>query len=420
MSGTETLVRDALSAAAEIRDVDVDRLWDDFRTTADRPLRSPQRSPWFVPLAAAAATLLLIGLVVVGRAELGGTATPTDQGDAYALDQLPPWENGASASTFPLPAPASTPVVFDAVAGIERPVPGHSRVVAYFTGQPTRLCVVEIFRPNTGAPHTSSIACAGESGYTVTPAASGITWWLGTVPPPATNAEVTVDGRPVDVAVVLREGMPRRLFFAQLPRVTAPLERLSIRWKFTDDNGHVVGQSSDEPTTPATQPGGDGPLVFHATPVGGTATFDEPAQPGDAAGSHRVLHIYYAGTEHGFCSNEQTIIDGQAPRTVSEDCGFTTSDDVLSIGQWLPANSGGSATKTTFWGVMPPGATKAVIVTTAGRTPVQSAQKDGMPTGVYAGTVDRDTSPAVFYFLDADGHVVAAEQWSTRFGPPPG
>lgn len=413
MTSTEARVREALSAAADTRPIDVDRLWHEFATTTDPAFPSRQQTRWFIPLAAATATLLIIGLVMVGRAHVGGgKTTPADHGDAFALDQVPPWENGASAATFPLPTPVSTPVAFEVDELSAVPEPGHSQTVAYYADNPSRLCVVEIFRPVSGPARTTSIACGGESEYVAVPATRGVDWWLGTLPPPATHATVKVNGQPVKVRVVTGEHMPRPLFFAQLPRPTSPAQVGPITWEFTDDDGKVVQRSGDQPSgPPASPPDPNRTPVFHAPPVGDVATFDEPSQRADPAGSRRVLHVYYAGTDHGFCSNEQ-IITAERTRTVSEDCGFDTSDQVLSVSQWLPASSGGIAgDAVTFWGVMPPGATKTVVVTSHGQRPVQSAKENGMPTGVYAGSFTTDGSPAVFYFLDADGHVVAASAW---------
>jgi len=412
VTGTETRIHEALTAVAERRPVDVERLWHEFQTQGQvtaRPRRS--HNQWFIPLAAAAATLLIIGLVVVGRAQLGSGRheTPTNPGTEYSLDQLPPWENGATATTFPLPEPASTPVVFDVDATSAVPAAGRWRVVVYYAANPSRLCVIEILQPTTGTAHTNSIGCDGETGYVVTPVAQGLDWLLGTVPPPATKAEVTVNGQPVDVEVVTRAGMPRPVFFATLPFGGVH----SLTWQFTDDDGRVVAHSD---TTPRTPPAPEQSPTFRATPVSGIATFDEPPAQGAPAGSRRILHIYYAGSEHGFCSDEQVIRVGEKPVTASEDCGFDViGDRPASVLQWLPASSGGSVSTTTFWGVMPAGATTTVIVTPSGKVPVQSAREDGMPTGVYAGSIDSHNTARVLYFLDSDGRVVAATVWRSQF-----
>lgn len=422
MTGTETRIREALVAVADRRPVDVERLWQEFQPYADVATPVPARTGWFVPLAAAASILLILGLVVVGRAQLndGGRApshTPSSSVE-FSLDQLPPWENGAPATTFPLPTPASTPIAFDVEMVSHVPAVGHSRIVVYYADNPSRLCVVEIFRPDAGAEHTVSIACDPQAGYVRNPVTRGTGWILGTVPQPATKVEVTADWRSADVEMVTRAGMPRPVFFAQFAEAASLTDFPNVEWRFVDAEGRTVGQGPDATPTPPARTGD--PAPFRATPTGETATFDEPPSKFDPAGSHRVLHIYWAGAGRGFCSNEQLIRPGKSPQTTSEDCGATFSEQVTSIGQWLPADeSGGGSGTATFWGVMPPRATKTVIVTARGQVPVPSAQPTGMPTGVYAGSIDVSDSPAaVLYFLDSGGRVVAAAT-NTFFRPPP-
>ncbi|MBV9099159.1 MAG: hypothetical protein JO079_13990, partial [Frankiaceae bacterium] len=373
-----------------------------------------ERTRWFVPLAAATATLLVVGIVLVGRAHLGGGARPAQPGTAFSLADLPPWSNGTPATTYPLLTPASTPTAFDVKAPSTFPEPGHSRVVVYYAANPSRLCVITIFQPVAGDAHTSSIDCTGEPAYVGVPVASGPGWLLGTIPPPATNATVTVGGQPADVQVLAGEHMPRPVFFAQY----ADTRARDYTWRFTTDDGRVVAEGHSEPRTlptPTPTPSRDPsrPPPYRATPVSAIATFDEPYSDGDPAGSHRILHLYYAGPDHGYCSNEQTVTPGARPQTISEDCG-AASDPLRTAGtgEWLPADSSGTATRVDLWGVMPPGATKTVVVTANARTTLQSAQADGMPTGVYAGSLEGDAvGDSVIYFLDPDGHVVAAAEW---------
>lgn len=399
MSTTETLVRDALSATADIREVDVEDLWQRF--LAGQTQRSPRRSHWLVPLAAAAVTLLIVGVVVAVRGQFAATqvAIPAN---SYDLKQLPPWPNGMAATAYPLPAPASTPLVFDAP---------YYRTVVYYTGRPSRLCVIEILHA-VGAPaHTMSIVCAG-SEHPANPIAQGPGWMLGTAPAATRHIVFRVDGRRFGVQFVKAAHMPRGVFFARYPSGNP---RTTITWTFTNGDGRVIHDpgAGASPRVVTPPPPYD-PNSARATPVSAIATFNES--------SGRVLHIYWAGDKHGFCSNEQVAVTGRRPATVSEDCGASfSSAGIYGPGQWLPADAGGggeSHAAIDLWGIMPPGATKTVIVGTAGRTPMQTAQADGMPTGVYAGSVDSGGGAMVIYFLDPDGHVVAAQPWQFPSAPP--
>lgn len=398
MSTTETQIRDALSAAVDTREVDVDRLWQQFRIHEAQP--PARRNPWLIPLGAAAATVLMLALVVVVRTHVTRSASTTPA-STQSLSQLPPWPNGTAATTYPLPTPASTPVTFDAA---------DTRLVVFYAANPSRLCVVEISRSVGQPAHTTSIGCEGERGYVVTPVDAGPIWALGTVPPGTRKVQITIGGQPARVLVVNGAHMPRAVFFAQYPQISDPVGAHPITWKFIGAHGQVIEDGGNAPRSlrpPSFPPfGTHPPLTFHATPVSGTATFHEI--------TGRVLHIYYAGTKHGYCSNEQVAVTGRRPATVSEDCGFTVSADrVYGLTQWLPADSGGSVTTaTTFWGVMPPGAVKTVVVTATGTPQVSSAQPTGMPNGVYAGSLDGGGEAAVMYFLDSDGHVVAATTWT--------
>lgn len=393
---SETLVRDALSAAADAREVDVDALWRQFLARHEQPVR--RRDGWLIPLAAAAATLLIVGLVVAVRGQLATDTQGAAPTNTYALDQLPPWPNGTAVTAYPLPAPASTPLVFDA--------PFH-RTVVYYTDRPSRLCVISILVARGGPAHTTSLGCA-EPKYATNPIAQGPGWILGIAPPATRHVEFTVDSRRVGVQFVKAAHMPRGVFFARFP--SGNLHAV-IKWTYRDGNGHAIHQPAIPSPRVVTPPPTFDPNSVRATPVSAIATFDE--------GSGRVLHIYWAGDEHGFCSNEQVTVTGRPPATVSEDCGASFSTAAFyEPGQWLPANAGGGGSTIDLWGIMPPGSTKTVIVGTAGRTPMQSAQTDGMPTGVYAGSTEGAGGAMVIYFLDSDGHVVAAQPW--QFPPVPG
>lgn len=420
MTTTETRVHDALSAIADHRAVDVDRLWQQFRTDETRPSR--QRPRGLMPLAAAAATLLILGLVVVARGQLTGSGSVTPV-SAQALGQLPPWPNGTAATAYPLPAPASTPATFDLA---------QSRVVVYYTAdQPSRLCVIEISLPAGQPAHTTSIACDGERGYRITPLTTGRGWILGTAPPGTARVEVTLDGHRATVNVVKRAHMPRAVFAAHYVPTNAQIPVQTITWQFKDAHGRVIEHGSFGPrvlanvTPPTHAPGA--PPPYRATPVSAIAEFDEASERMDPVGSHRILHIYWAGDTSGWCSNEQTIVPGHKPVTWSEDCGDTTTGKpVYSFGYWLPKNgywlpkNVGGTRKANVWGIMPPSATKSVFVTASGRIPMPSAQLTGMPNAVYAASVElKDTATAVMYFLDSDGHVVAAGVWRFPSYPQP-
>jgi len=422
VTGTETLIREALAAVADPQQADVERMWHEFQATAQATTQTRRpHNQWFIPLAAATATLLVMGLIVVGRAQLdsGRHEAPANPGIEFSLDRLPTWQNGASATAFPLPTPVSTPIAFDVAALTNNmPRPGHSRVVVYYADNPSRLCVIEIFRPTTGAEHTTSIACEGQSAYVNTPVSRGFGWILGTVPPAATRVKVTADGQPVNAEVVTRTGMPRPVFFAQFPESNTVGGTASVRWWFIDAGGRTVGEGPEAfPTTPI-RPTNNPP--YRATPVSEIATFDLPTQRSDPPGSRRILQIYYAGSSVGWCSKLHVTKSGGSgdPPTAAEDCGATApTDRVIPSGAFLPASEYGNS----FWGVMPPGATRTVVVVTDGKQiPVQTAQPTGMPNGVYAGSVAAGEldHPNPMYFLDAEGRVIAAASWR-RFTRPP-